>query len=189
MTEAQWLAYSRGIGGTVEPTNLPAVQVSYEDAVGYCSWLTGCLRAVLVEDLEVDLPTEAEWECAMRGRDGLLFPWGDEWISSVTNAFDYLVDDEVIGGTSPVGMFPGATSPFGVADGAGNVWEWTSTPASRSFGVGAGRVVRGGSFWDSTRMLRAACRSAQAEGTRRGDLGFRVVVRSNGRPFAVRKAR
>ena len=51
----------------------PVVGVTWDEAVTYCRWLS------MREGQQYRLPTEAECEYAMRGgRDGVLFPWGDE---------------------------------------------------------------------------------------------------------------
>lgn len=94
--------------------NHPVVNVSWYDAVAFCRWLSQ------ETGQPFRLPTEAEWEKAARGADGRIYPWGDE---QLTNELCYLGS-----GTTPVGRYsPQGDSPYGCADMAGNVWEWTQS--------------------------------------------------------------
>jgi formylglycine-generating enzyme required for sulfatase activity len=182
--------------------NHPVVLVTWYDAVAYCRWLTEQLRAwestpgplaALLRDhgWQVRLPTEAEWEKAARGADGLLFPWGGEPDSNRAN-----YDDTGIGATSAAGCFPGGASPYGCLDMSGNVWEWThslwgakvDTPdfkypydpkdgrEDESAGRNVFRVLRGGAFLDLERSVRCASRYRSSPFYWDDDVGFRVVV-------------
>lgn len=82
--------------------NHPVDGVNWDSAVAYCRWANK------------RLPTEAEWEVAARGTEGLLFPWGN-------NPRDVSLPQ---GGTYEVGSNADNQSPFGVYDMGGNVWEW-----------------------------------------------------------------
>ncbi|MGC9397081.1 MAG: SUMF1/EgtB/PvdO family nonheme iron enzyme, partial [Anaerolineae bacterium] len=187
----------------------PVRGVYWKEAVAYCEWLTekiqdaGCKIKVwrggvlVTEELPrasciVRLPTEAEWEKAARGPDGFEYPWGDFWVPARCNHSGSGIKD-----TTPVGAYSryGGDSPYGCADMAGNVWEWTSTrwgpdwsepqfiypyrPDEREdMRSDDYRVVRGGSYWHSQEYLRCAARPLWSWGIYDDydDSGVRVCV-------------
>lgn len=156
----------------------PVVNVTWHDACAWCAW------ASTVSGRSIRLPSEAEWEKASRGTGGRIYPWGNEPPDdSRCNFGDH------VGGTTPVGHYPGAASPYGVLDMAGNVWEWTSTqwrpyPYNASDGReraggeedDALRVVRGGAFDLNGRYVRCAARVRYNPLSVSRNFGFRVVL-------------
>ena len=89
--------------------------------------------------------------------------------------------------TAPVGNYPKGASPYGALDMAGNVWEWVadwydekyyaSSPAQNPKGPDSGqdRVLRGGSWDNWHRYVRAAVRHGLGPGARYDGLGFRCA--------------
>ena len=137
VTNAQWARFVAATGhkppkhwpDSVCPPDKathPVVYVTWYDAKAYAEWAG------------LQLLSEAQWEKAARG--GLQipdpqnpgqrvdnpnprrrYPWGDDFDKNKCNT-----DESGIGGTTPVGRYsPQGDSPYGVADMAGNVWEWT----------------------------------------------------------------
>lgn len=173
---------------TDAPDDHPAVNVSWENAVAYCQWLNEQVKGQLPEGHVVRLPTEAEWEKAARGPYGNEWPWGNEWNANKCNS-----SEGGPGRITPVGAYSsvGGDSPYGVADMAGNVWEWCADwfdekEYQRRAGKtvkdptgpqkGGGRVVRGGAFNGLARGVRCARRFSHDPLVRLRLVGFRVVV-------------
>lgn len=194
-TVAQYTAFVRASGHPVpEPRTVqaglthPVAFVAWTDAVAYARWLDGALRddpdtpapvaRLLADGWSVALPTEAQWEKAARGDDGRIYPWGDEPLPERAN---YRARS-----TAPVGSFPCPECAHGLADMAGNVWEWTRSPYqpypydesddARGLDAQALWIMRGGGFGDPERMVRAANRGGADPGARRAFIGFRVAL-------------
>lgn len=139
----------------------PVVLVSHEDAVAYAAWRGG------QDGVTYRLPTDLEWEKAARGDDGRYFPWGSQWQADATNWGGNEPE-----GTSAVGAFPRSTSPFGVEEMAGNVFEFTSTRSSDGSEV----VMKGCSWDDWPGFCRAAYRHTRPVQSRHILFGFRLVM-------------
>ena len=140
VTHAQYAAFVEATGATPPrywsdgeyppgTAAKPVVGVSWQQAQAFCRWAVK------------RLPTEAEWEKACRGEDGVTYPWGETWHPERANvglqsgdAWPTRLDDvwtwlEVGGAPDsprllPVGSLPGGASPYGVMDLAGNASEW-----------------------------------------------------------------
>lgn len=140
--------------------NHPVVLVSHADATAFAAWLSA------ETGVAWRLPTEAEWEKAARGTDGRRFPWGDEFDPLWLNSHDSGPFDTV-----PAGSFPAGASPFGMLDAAGQVFEWTATPAG-----GNRFIVKGGS-WDDKGcgVCRPAARHSRPAALKHILIGFRLV--------------
>lgn len=141
--------------------NRPTINVSWDNAVAYCEWLSretgGCYR----------LPTEAEWEYAARAGTKTAYWWGKKIGHNRANCLD--CGSQWDGKqTAPVGSF--AANPFGLYDMAGNAWEWVQDcwylgyqgapddgSANEQEGYPA-RVVRGGAFYSAATELRSGSR-------------------------------
>ncbi len=170
-------------GPDFQVPNHPRVGVSWFEAVAFCRWLGEKLKR------DIRLPSEAEWERAARGIRGRAYPWGDK-----TNLAQRCnMDKTGIGHTSAVGLFPSGDTPCepenkkGVADLAGNVWEWCRTKWVKDYRNYEQkvndeledldyRVLRGGSFFLGRDVLRCAFRNLNVPGYRGFNFGFRVVL-------------
>ena len=149
-------------GGSYPPGRAahPVVLVTWDDANAYSAWLSDRTGR------RWRLPSEIEWEKAARGTDGRAFPWGDDWDPGRLNSHDRGPFDTVA-----VGSYPAGASPYGMVDAAGQVFEWTATPA------GNGRFIVKGGSWDDKGcgVCRPAARHGRPRQLRHILVGFRLV--------------
>lgn len=150
----------------------PVTMVSWDEAKAYCDWLARKINA------EVRLPTEAEWELAARGKNGFVYPWGNEWRDGAA------AYKEIKGTIRPVKTTPINKSPYGAFDMAGNVWEWTADKADDKDSY----VLKGGSFADGKANISGQARDAAPHDTRLEFIGFRYVVLRGGNAAQTQNA-
>ncbi len=172
----------------------PVVNVSWNDAQAFITWLTR------KEGKTYRLPTEAEWEYACRAGTKTKYFCGDdpEGLSTVGNVADGTAKDKypfwnldvaARDGylyTAPVGRF--TPNAWGLFDMHGNVCEWCSDGYAKDFYKQSPvddppgaleaifRVRRGGGWDDFGRSARSAYRLGYAHYVRLHDLGFRVAL-------------
>ena len=157
----------------------PVVNVTWNHAMSFCMWLNDEFAHELPDGYTFRLPTEAEWEKAARGVNGLEYPWGNMFDPTRANC------EEFAQTTTPVGQFsPRGDSPFGCADMAGNVGEWCHSlykpyPYKAGDGredetVAESRVFRGGSWANGRDAARCAYRYYDGPGLLSDGVGFRV---------------
>jgi formylglycine-generating enzyme required for sulfatase activity len=152
----------------------PVVQVSWNDAMAFCKWLSKQERR------HYRLPTEAEWEYACRA--GTTTRWASGDSAELLDAIAWTPKSDV-SAPRPVGRK--APNAFGLFDMHGNVWEWCldrygpyrAGPEINPHGptVGNQRVLRGGA-WDRKKLRRTTStyRSAAEPEGRFYTYGFRV---------------
>lgn len=180
--------------GTKASDDLPVLHVSVYDADAYANWLAAQTGQ------SYRLPSEAEFEYALRAGTQGRYPWGNgappRHVGNLTGSND----------VSPSGRrwnnaFPGygdgywgpaqverfQPNAWGLHDMSGNASEWVADCWHASFrrapSDGASwfnpgcraRVVRGGSWASSPAQTRAAWRSSSDSDMTNARVGFRVV--------------
>ena len=181
-TVLQWKTYCNATGRKMPETpgwgwkdEHPMVNVSWDDAVAYCDWMsdkTGNLYR---------LPTEAEWEFAARGGQqskGFKFSGGQ----SIDGTGWYKENSD--GTTKPVAQK--RANELGLYDMSGNVYEWCqdwfgdyaaeAQVNPKGAKLDSYRVLRGGGWIFTAASCRIAYRSINSPGFRFNYYGFRVVV-------------
>ena len=158
-----------------ERANHPVHTVSPASADTYAAWL----RARTGRGFR--LPTEAEWEHAAAGPEGLEYPWGATFNPAMANTGECGLFN-----SSAVGAFAGGDAPCGASDMGGNVEEYTSdtyTPYPGGHVIadhlvqihGAYRVARGGCFSRFGDLARTRRRHGHNPRSATYAMGFRLA--------------
>jgi len=158
----------------------PVNHVSWHDAVAFTTWLSRETGKVF------RLPSEAEWEYAVRGGTSTRFWWGNDWQNHMGTC-DQCGEKGDLDQTIPVGSF--APNPFGLYDMTGNVYEWcldlkhadyqgapTTAKAWIDGGKQGRRIERGGAWKYGANEFTSFARCWDDETHRGDDTGFRVVM-------------
>jgi len=179
--------------GETADDDLPVIHVSWNDATAYAEWLTEQTGR------SYRLPTEAEFEYALRAGTQTTYWWGrrpDEEPENVTGDGDEFLDQrrwtvafdrwsDGYWGPAPAGSL--VANPFGLFDMGGNVMEWVldcwhdsyvRAPTDGSAWVNPGcnrRVIRGASWSSTPAMSRSAFRLSSRTDVADARVGFRVA--------------
>ncbi len=148
----------------------PVVVLAFEDCRAFYKWLS------LYTGLNVQLPTEAQWEYACRAGTTTAFAYGNKVPAN------WPAD---LGELHPVRSYQ--PNGWGIYGMHGNAWEWCSdwyAPYTGSNnidptgpGSGSKRVTRSGTYFkDLQHRTRSAARSSVPPDHRVSDVGFRIVA-------------
>ena len=176
----------------------PVVNVSWNDAMSFCKWLTEKERkeGLLSATQAYRLPTDLEWSKAVglpeetgrtpETRDMDLpdqYPWGTQWpppqgagnYTGEETGSDVAIKgyDDGFAWTSPVGTFP--PNKAGLYDMGGNVWQWCMDWYNDEHKQ---KVLRGGSWYNGALKLSllSSSRDRFAPDKYTDNYGFRVVI-------------
>ena len=156
-------------------SNRPVEQVSWYDAINFCSELSR------LTGRNFTLPTEAEWEYAARGGEKTTKA---KYSGSASVTIVAWYEKNSKKQTNQVGQL--RANELGIYDMSGNVWEWcldwygkySGTAQTDPVGPESGsyRIIRGGSWNNDASHCRVSFRDSYSPGFIRDDLGFRVVL-------------
>lgn len=180
--------------GDLTGENFPVVHISFEDAMAYVQWLSKKTNKTY------RLPSESEWEFALRANSESIYPWGKKLLEvkqgNLSGTADKMPNNRKWGnaipnyadgywGLAPVKQY--TAEGLGTFDMQGNVAEWVAdcwhdnyrrAPANGEAWINPGctqRVVRGSSWLSASDQSRSSFRSSSKSTTSNSLIGFRVV--------------
>jgi formylglycine-generating enzyme required for sulfatase activity/serine/threonine protein kinase len=165
--------------GFPQSDNHPVANVTWNDAVAFCDWLSR------KEGKSYRLPTEAEWEYSCRAGTTTLYSTGDD-PKALVLAANFGNQADGFRFTAPIGSLQ--ANGFGLFDMHGNVWEmcadwfgphyYASSPVVDPTGPSSGshRVSRGQTWDGGPREGRSASRNGIDPARRGATTGFRVAL-------------
>ncbi len=186
--------WQSGYDGRPAADDMPVIHVTARDAEAYAAWLSAQTGA------HYRLPSEAEFEYALRAGGQALYPWGagapPASVGNLAGGRDvsargrrwsnaFLGYGDGWWGPAPVGSF--APNAYGLYDMAGNVSEWVAdcwhrgyrrAPANGQAWVNPGcrtRMYRGGSWASAPAQARSAWRASGGVDVTNARVGFRLV--------------
>lgn len=192
VTQAQWKQIMGKNPSNFKGDNLPVEQVSWNDIQTFLTKLNAKVPPVGGGG-GYRLPTEAEWEYAVRERgQNVRFGNGKDVLNPNEANFDgsesyktsYSVAGKYREKTTPVRT--SSPNSLGLYDMAGNVNEWCSdwhasdyyqnSPQNNPQGAKKGphRVIRGGSWYSNPQNCRAAFRTVNPPSAKFNIIGFRL---------------
>ena len=188
ITFADFEQFSRATNRSVPNDNRwgkgsrPVINVSWQDARDYVSWLRKTTGS------KYRLPTESEWEYVARAKTKSDYWWNseDQKMANCRRGCGSQFSNLFRTKTAPVGSYK--SNRFKVFDTAGNVGEWVADCYQDHY-IGApidgsavavndcqARSVRGGSIKNIFEELKNHSRDKRAPNSGYSDVGFRVVV-------------
>ncbi|MEH6578247.1 MAG: bifunctional serine/threonine-protein kinase/formylglycine-generating enzyme family protein [Amphritea sp.] len=159
--------------------NRPVINISWKEAKAYVQWLS------LLTGQPYRLPTEAEWEYAARAGTDSNFWWGNEIESERAVCGECNTHWDGVK-TAPVASYP--ANSWGIHDMNGNVDEWVEDCYQESYfgattdgsamldGSCEFRVMRGGSWFDISRVIRSSSRYRHPPQAKKNSWGFRIAL-------------
>ena len=155
----------------------PVINISWEDAQKFISWLNSTERP----NKPYRLPTESEWELAASGGTSTNY-WGGKKVATNNANCNHSCKDK-FSKTSPVSSF--LPNQYGLFDTSGNVWEWTQTKGTlEKIGVKNSNkkrllqqryILKGGSWENDISKIKTASRILYNKNTRHFSFGFRLA--------------